>query len=169
MLRLALGRARQRVVMNSVATDDETVHSNNNDGRNDDQSATCGKEFVLIGGDGESGCGKSRVERGGGMFVQERYDLYFCDEPYFGISQACCEICGHILQLKESGHEGDAKNFAKICNALKEEIGDKVHLLTNSITPSIEIVGEGRSLSSKDDPNLKQAREQFSLVLRKFF
>ena len=59
--------------------------------------------------------------------------------------------------------------FAVICYVLKEEIGDEVHLLTNVIAPIVEIVGEGRSLSSKDDPNLKQAREQFSLVLRKFF
>ena len=84
---------------------------------------------------GVSGCGKSRlastlaerVEKVGGLFVQGKYDLYFRNEPYFGISQACTEICGHILSLRGSENEGDAEKFATICAALKKEIGDDFH------------------------------------------
>ena len=144
-LRLAYGRARGRRVSTTHTKNENVAFSV--DKENDASPTTRGKELVWIAG--TSGCGKSklastladRVEKSGGFFVRGKYDLYFRDEPYFGISQACSEIVGHLLQLNDGGeyHDNSIK-FGMVCDLLKKEIGDDFHLLANVIPPIVEIV-----------------------------
>ncbi|KAL9181855.1 hypothetical protein ACHAXT_012198 [Thalassiosira profunda] len=131
-----------------------------------------GKGLVLISG--VSGCGKSRlastlsdrVEKGGGLFVQGKYDLFFRDEPYFGIGHACSEIVRHLLQLKERGNE----RFEGIRTTLRgEQIGDELHLLTNTIPLLEEVLGERiRPPGGTSNSNLEQSKEQFYFAFRQF-
>jgi len=195
VLRSAFGRARGRVAERNAAKEAQ-CDGNSRDGN----ASTFTKELVLISG--PSGCGKTklactlsdRVEKSGGLFVRGKYDLYFRDEPYFGISQACDEILGQIFRLKESGDEDDAENFDKICDALRNEIGDNLHILTKIMPRIVEIMDEKQKRESgfkrlsnrqrlsrqsensmastgsfaETNLNLEQSREQFNFIFRKF-
>lgn len=183
ILRKALVRARGGGSSRIICDSDVNNNNNNNNTstsgcENNSKPSSYTKELVLISG--PSGCGKSRLAstlaermgngKGGGLFVQGKYDLYFRDEPYFGISQACGELCGHILQLKESGNKEDTEKYEKICGALKTDIGNEsLQLLAKVIPPIVEIVGEDRrSFSDNKDVSLEQAREQFNYCFRQF-
>jgi len=168
-LQAAVDDLRNKTDESILLSDNESVNRN-----------SFGKGVVLIAG--ESGSGKSylastlnyHINKVGGLIVNGKFDQYFRDQPYTGISQTCSEICSFLLQLK-SGDEVGVKKFERVRDRLKEEIGNEVQLLATVMPTLVEIVGEQQrrgSLTRSNDhgsgTNLEQARDRFIFAFRKF-
>lgn len=133
------------------------------------------RELLLVGG--KSGSGKSTLIRSmgknvpvEGMFVEGKFDMNTCSEPYSGVAKAFSIIC---QKLKEAGSE----SITNLREDLRKELGDKPGLLVQLIPElqDIMIVGTAtdRSVGSIDrvdetEGGIDRLRFAFRVLTRVF-
>ena len=93
---------------------------------------------------GPSGAGKTKlaetlkksVSSHKGMFVKGKFDLNLRNQPYSGISKACAEICGAILELQQH----DPVRAKDVTDDIEHSIDNELNLLVQTIPILAEIV-----------------------------
>lgn len=129
------------------------------------------RELVFISG--LSGTGKTALAtsleksvKESGLFVTGKFDLYLRDEPYSGIAQACREICGRIMLLRDRSDD----SFAEIQKELVDKLGsENLCLLINIIPELAEIVGDDYIKDvemNKDQQGSEEARARLHYAFR---
>lgn len=98
-----------------------------------------------------------------GLYVSGKFDLYLRDaQPYFGIAEACREICREILLLR-------GKFYVQIQEQLTKQLGPDIHLLTNLVPELAEIACEASdNASGGGNQEAQQAKARFHYVFRLF-
>ena len=105
------------------------------------------------------------VKRLKGLYVQGKFDLYLRDEPYAGISAACREVCGRILQLQDEKAHG--RSFEKIRDELIDKLGaENLHLLINIIPELSEIVGSKVSMDEMKKQGSVETKARVNYAFR---
>ncbi len=120
-------------------------------------SSNGNRRVVLISG--TSGAGKTKLAetlrfptfRKKGLFVKGKFDLNLRSQPYSGISNACAEICGSILESQVL----QPTRAADICKEIEETLADELVLLIQAIPMLVEIV-------HRPDPAMEQRQSRSS-------
>ncbi len=115
------------------------------------------RRVVLISG--TSGAGKTKLAetlrfptfQKKGLFVKGKFDLNLRSQPYSGISNACAEICGSILELQLL----QPTRASDICKEIEETLADELVLLIQAIPILVEIV-------HRPDPAMEQRQSKSS-------
>ena len=113
------------------------------------------------------------------LFISGKFDSNSKDsDPYTGFSQACRQLCGHIMSLRkneaarvnEAGGEEPsptaATTYNRICQAITTELGSEISILTTMIPELEELLSEKAGSIIKDPPS-SPSQNDLSLETRK--
>ncbi|CAJ1963173.1 unnamed protein product [Cylindrotheca closterium] len=132
------------------------------------------KELVLIRG--HSGSGKSSLAatlkkpisaHAKGVYVQEKFDLYFIEYPFFAISKAFANVCSHVMTMSTGANEDLADSIGQ---ALHDELGADVESLSRLVPEIDELIPEqDASVSSRgttEQYDFAAGQERFKFAFR---
>ena len=108
---------------------------------------------------------KDLAARRNGIYVGGKFDLHL-REPYFGIVSLFRELCGEMLELRRASPD----RCRELCNAILEEAGDEIVLLTN-VVPVLEEVIDVPVITGAvaDQGNNKEMKERLKYAFLQFF
>mmetsp|Transcript_14353 Transcript_14353/g.39912 ORF Transcript_14353/g.39912 Transcript_14353/m.39912 type:complete len:1206 (-) Transcript_14353:64-3681(-) len=132
------------------------------------------KQVVFVRG--SSGTGKTAlcnslldsVKDLGGWFVHGKFDPYHRNSPYSGILQACQQICGEIVLLR---NQGEDEKHQSICQELVSELGSEMPLLRSLIPGFSEAFDNSPDCEDEGDekPQTQEFKARILYAFRLFF